>query len=752
MSFKLSKQYLSFRSLAAAMLLSLASPMTGLTNVSLWAAPPSSVELAEFRESDLIQILDTGRPVEMKYQNTDTSVTLDQAFLKNTFKFYLDSKKHVRQMIGTQPTINDPRVVSLSINAGAKKAMASYVDEAGPAGSPYSFQIVRPDGSYDSVVIWVPNGASQADVEKLMRDALLAKGYTIGENGVILLDGKPINQNLSDLIGFVYGGAPGGNMNPGGGFYTFNPGAGNGQWNFNGGGAGGPQGGSGTFNFGGSFGVDQSGYLGGANGMVFFKLANINKAFHSDPYDIIDNSKMNKDWINYEFKLGNLTYKLEKMSIPGLGNDEWVILRKGEGDIWYLIKQDEHAALMEILKNSSDPSLKSALSKIDGFPRYLDKWDQADYDNVRKHAMKYQRDSWNPMGGGFGFSSVNPGSQTGGSGGGFYLGGMGNGGMANLPSTINSDIYTFVQGRPNASLQDIQSMLDQKYGPGMVVVSQGPNGSYQFQIKGTGPDGSNQLSNIMIVQAPSNFNFGSMMPGSGGGQFTVIGGGSGSGGGSFQNSDADDVIKAMQAAAAARMARFGKSNSSSGSSSSGSGSGSRSDSGGGSGSSSSPNGSSSSSSSSVVINNAELPSLEQTASGEWRLTIPIPVDSNKDGKADYYDYSFIYIPQDKVKDGKIDESYLAVIQQQLKDAGVNLGKVSTIITTAPGESKESQVKLTIKSVQELFDKAKGRAIKVNGLNGYFLDEKGTREDFSMNIPEKDFQSPEVQNLLEPKQN
>ncbi len=769
MSLKLSKQYLSWRSLATAMLLALTSPHTGLST-NLWAAPPTSVEIAVFKEEDLVKILRDKTPVQKKFEDTDTHVQLDEKILTQKFQFYLDSKGDVRQKLGKSQMPNDPKVSRVYVNAGSQTSYAEYMTDVNPYGNSYFFEVIRPDGSLDRIQIQIPSDASQADIEKLIRDALLARGYTIGDNGSILFNGQPINRTLNDYVLWISGGGQGGRGMPGGGFgggfgggngggYVFGPGQGNlgqgnnGYWIYHGGngGQGGPgfnsganngtwsyQGGGAGHGNGYGYGIDTSRYLGGADGAAFFKLGGIGKVFRSDMFDIIDNSKMNNDWFNYEFKLGDLTYKLEKMDIPGLFNDEWVILRKGEGDIWYLIKEDEHQALMEILKNSDDPDLVKAYKKVKG--KDLDKWDQGDYDNVRKYDMKHNPADYFGYGSNVNFSGsyqgMPQGGLGGGFGGGFGPGGMG-GGSISIPASVNNDIYTYIQGNPNASVQDLQAMLDAKYGKGMVIVSKDPNGNYQFQFNQAGPQGGpGQMSQFIVVQDPSRFNSGFMMPGMGGGsgQYTWSGGApSGGTSSSVSNIDEDALAREIRA--------MFKNSGSSSSSSSASASQSRTD-GGSSPSSSSP----SSSSSTMIVTQGQLPTLSRTEDGEWKLSIPFAVDANRDGRVDYYDYEFVYLdPQDVSADGRISKEALDRIMSSFKDRDIDLSRIVTI-TTAPGESSaqngernsagSSDSTREFESLEELMRIAseQGWTVKkLDQLAGIYQDSKGNQFRWSVDV-------------------
>jgi hypothetical protein len=761
MSLKLSKQYLSWRSLATATLLALTSPHTGLST-NLWAAPPTSVEIAVFKEEDLVKILRDNTPVQKKFEDTDTHVQLDQKILTQKFQFYLDKKGDVRQMLGKSQSPNDPKVSRVYVNAGSQTSYAEYMTDVNPYGNSYFFEVVRPDGSLDRIQIQIPSDASQADIEKLIRDALIARGYTIGDNGSILFNGQPINRSLNDYVLWISGGGQGNRGIPGGGFgggfgggngggYFFGPGQGNlgqgnnGYWIYQGGngGQGGPgfnfgaNNGSGAYNgaWGGFQGIDTSRYLGSADGAAFVKLGGIGRVFRSDMFDIIDNSKMNNDWFNYEFKLGDLTYKLEKMDIPGLFNDEWVILRKGEGDTWYLIKQDEHQALMQILENSDDPDLVKAFKKVKG--KDLHKWDQGDYDNVRKYDMKHNPADYFGFGSNVNFSGSYQGMPQGGFGsgfgggfgGGFGPGGMGGGSMS-IPASVNNDIYTYIQGNPNASIQDLQAMLDAKHGQGMVIVSKDPNGNYQFQFNQAGPQGGpGQMSQFIVVQDPSRFNSGFMMPGMGGGsgQYTWSGGAP-SGGSSSSASNVDENALAREI-----RAMFRNSGSSSSSSSSASASQSRSDGG------SAPSSSSSSSSSSMIVTQGQMPTLSRTEDGEWKLSIPFGVDANGDGRIDYYDYEFVYLdPQDVSAEGRISKEALERIMSSFKDRDIDLSRIVTI-TTAPGENqstRSSDGNREFRSLEELMNAANEQGWIVKNLNelaGLYEDSNGNQYGWSVKV-------------------
>lgn len=223
--------------------------------------------------------------------------------------------------------------------------------------------------------------------------------------------------------------------------------------------------------------IIQDGNGRGTPGYRNFRLVSGNggqlEIFVSDA-DIVDQSKFDGE-AKAEWEIGGVKYRLQEIEIPGWFNNEKVILRQGPGGEWYLINRDEHAFIMDIIRN--DPKYKSALEALEDYR--ADKWDTGDYENVRKYAMKYPN-ARAPQGY---VRVINRGVYPHQGQGGDRIRIQDGGGYNDGYSDNALDLFVqdYLRRNPNASLQSLQDAIDKEFGSGVYVLSN-DGGRYRVRL------------------------------------------------------------------------------------------------------------------------------------------------------------------------------------------------------------------------------------------------------------------------------
>ena len=211
--------------------------------------------------------------------------------------------------------------------------------------------------------------------------------------------------------------------------------------------------------------------------------------------DIVDPEKIEE--VYKEFQIGNQTYAMIQVDMPGWTpfgwDDEQVIVRKGKNGEWYLIGKDEHAYIMDIVRN--DPKYKDVYEKMKDLE--VDHYDSSDYENVRKNAMKYPN-SRAPRGdariieypSGWDDTSYDIS----------YRDSDSRGGSADR-ATSRDSIQVFLDeyrsANPDATLADIQAALDKRFGKGAVIISEADGGKYRIKYGPNGGSGNDSITFIL---------------------------------------------------------------------------------------------------------------------------------------------------------------------------------------------------------------------------------------------------------------
>lgn len=391
---------------------------------------------------------------------TPASITLTKSkLLKHGKKLYWDeASKTIRLQLDSAPAARDPEIERISSGVEMKRVRYGFSEDIDPDGHYFSRKIKLKSGQEMPITLKISlrAGKDRAQVEREIRLALEKQGYTIGADGYLYYNGEKTDTKLSDLVDWIInersgwdgddsdssrdsrkgrrvtirtdrdGNGPGddssssditisrdGSGEPGSyrrRIELFLKSRGRGP------GSGsnsdleididrsGPGGGDRSQSRRITVSRDSDGGRGGSRSGYEVEIINeatgrSEKITYTDA-DFVDPKFFTDKSGNESFRIGDFKYRIQRIKLPE-PHDEWVILRETDNGEFILIKDKEHAMIIDILESiASGKKLDGVDMTADQAKKLLSRmkdrgskpgvygYDSSDYANVRKYAMK----------------------------------------------------------------------------------------------------------------------------------------------------------------------------------------------------------------------------------------------------------------------------------------------------------------------------------------------------------------------------